>query len=189
MATRGVQQLGTAEEGTTITITANSVQVYSGPAGTAGILAEFTIDNDNAVQTTVAYTVSVTAGAGKVGELNYNYIIGPNPSLTAEEMDYLPVMSDNPKNVPLAIRQSVYDKGGWYVSTANTWGNPLSHNGDSRSSIMIDGVLQTPENNPDPAEQWTPIDGWGFYVASGSSIIFNGAIPAAQPSPAPIQPT
>jgi hypothetical protein len=181
MATRKFAIMGNGTN-STIKVTVGGVETYNGPVTDTsegiGQLAIVSFDNDNSVNSVKSISIEVLSGDIEIGDLQYNLVNVLNPALTPTEAAFATVPA---AEIPAEIAASVAAKGGFIVNGQDYFG-AVSFNVeyDSRSNVFINGIAQTPENNPDTTHLYVPIAGWMWDVASGSTISFDATVPAQQ---------
>lgn len=176
MADRIVALRGIAT-GADITITIDGDIVYNGPGSGTNLsstsrVATMTIDADITQDTSHTLTVVSNSASISVGMIQTNYLSGPNPLLTQEELAFF--NAGTGADAPEAIQLDVHAKGGWTVTSADTIFDTL---GDQRSNFTINDVICAPADYATTSFP-NPFTGWTFYLEPGQILGFDFVLPA-----------
>jgi hypothetical protein len=176
MADRIIAVRGIAT-GANITVTIDDNIVYNGPGsgtdlGSTSRIATMTIDADITQDTSHTMTVISNSGSITVGMVQTNYLLGPNPLLTQEELVYY--NSGTTADAPEAMQLDVQAKGGWSISSADAIDDTLT---DLRSNFTIDGQICNPADYATTGFP-NPFTGWTFNLEPGQILGFDFVLPA-----------
>lgn len=105
-------------------------------------IASGEVDLDDSIEISVPVMIEATGGEFAVGMLSWNYASIVNPLLSAEELEYLEVSSEQ---TPADVQAGIVNKGGRYIRLESefNFGDDPEEARDNRSNIRVNGV---PEN-------------------------------------------
>ena len=144
MAIRNFTLIGTTNiPESTGTITINGVEVFNGTfidhSDDEAPIATGSIEIDDSADIWVPVVVTVDSGSVGVGMFKWNYGYVNNPALTPEEAVYATTLPT--RLVPTEILESVTEKGGFYVKSADqyTYGSDTETTNVNRNNMFISG--------------------------------------------------